>query len=139
MDRIYVPSGWKSVVLRQKSSQAKFLFRERIFIFRDRTVVKIERSEILAVQIKEKENSLKEKKSLRGFISKIATFFSYQDTFFLQLSVMTPTISLQFYICLAYIEKINLKTNSEKFHKSQPERKKPWSELGSNRKIYIYA
>ena len=119
---IYVPSGWKGFVLRQKSSQAKFLFRERIFIFRDRTVVKIERSEILAVQIKEKENSLKEKKSLRGFISKIATFFSQQDTFFLQLSVMTPTISLQLYICLAYIEKINLKTKSEKFHKSQPEK-----------------
>ena len=25
--------------------------------------------------------------------------------------------------------------NSEKIHKSQPERKKPWSELGSKRKI----
>ena len=43
--------------------RAKFLFRERIFIFRDWTVVKTERSEVLAVQIEEKENSLEEKKS----------------------------------------------------------------------------
>ena len=120
---IIVPYSWKVIAQREKNSKAQFLFRERIFIFRDRTVVKIERSEILAVQIKEKENSLKEKKSLRGFISKIATFFSQQDTFFLQLSVMTPTISLQLYICLDYIEKINLRTNSEKFHESQPEKK----------------
>ena len=54
--RIIVPSAWKEVSQRWKNSKAKFLFR-------DWTVVKTERSEVLAVQIEEKENSLEEKKS----------------------------------------------------------------------------
>ena len=63
VEGIIVPSAWKEVSQRWKNSKAKFLFRERIFIFRDWTVVKTERSEVLAVQIEEKENSLEEKKS----------------------------------------------------------------------------
>ena len=70
---IIVPSGWKEVALRWKNSKAKFLFRERIFLFRDRTVVKTERSEVLAVQIEEKE------KFDRGMESK-PEIFSYSRT-----------------------------------------------------------
>ena len=84
--RIIVPYSWKVIAQREKNSKALFLFRERIFIFRDRTVVKIERSKILAVQIEEKENSLKEKKSLRGFIPRRNHFSAIGMVFFLSIT-----------------------------------------------------
>ena len=70
------------VALRWKNSKAKFLFRERIFLFRDRTVVKTERSEVLAVQIEGKKNSLEEKKSLRVFTPKRTDFTAARIYFF---------------------------------------------------------
>ena len=57
-------------------------FRERIFLLRDRTVVKTERSEVLAVQIEEKKNSLEENKSLRVFTSKRTDFPAARIYFF---------------------------------------------------------
>ena len=71
--------------MRSFFSERKFFFSAiNSFFFEIWMVVKTKRSEVLAVQIekkkeliKEKKIFLKEKKSIRDFSLKIATFFSY--------------------------------------------------------------
>ena len=66
----------KDFLWSRKTQSRSCFFREGFFIFWDRTVVKTERSEVLAVQIEEKEKSLKEKAQAESFYTEDEVFFS---------------------------------------------------------------
>ena len=81
----------KILPLKQKNSKPKFFSHERFFIFCDQSVVKTQRSQVLAVQIKEKEKSLKEKAPAESFYSEDEVF-----SFLYQSNIMTSTKTLIF-------------------------------------------
>ena len=66
----------KDFLWSRKTQSRSCFFREGFFLFWDRTVVKTERSEVLAVQIEEKEKSLEEKAQAESFYTEEEVFFS---------------------------------------------------------------